>query len=92
MTCESANGKAMPSPTYGDLESAMWDAKNATEVADLAIEHFLPTIAKMYPQFADEIRIANYAIRNATRQVNALAVEILAGIDAEFNVRQGEQA
>ncbi|WP_433762646.1 hypothetical protein [Brucella anthropi] len=80
-----ANGEAMPRPTYGDLESQMWDAKNAVEVADLATERLLPSIAKMYPQFADEIRIANYTLRNATTQMNALADEILAGIHAEFD-------
>lgn len=79
-----ATGEAMTRPTYGDLEGAMWDAKNAVEVADLAAERFLPAIAKMYPHLADEIRIASYAIRNATNQMNALAEEIRTGIHAEF--------
>ncbi len=79
-----ADGEALSRPTYGDLESAMWDAKNAVEVADLAAERFLPAIAKMYPHLADEIRIANYAIRNATNQMNALAEEIRTGIHTEF--------
>lgn len=87
-----ANGEAMPRPTYGDLESAMWDAKNAVEVADLATERLLPSIAKMYPHLADEIRIANYTIRNATNQMNALAEEILAGIYAEFEAQKAGAA
>ena len=77
-------GEALSRPTYSDLEGAMWDAKNAVEVADLAVERSLPAIAKMYPHLADEIRIASYAIRNATNQMNVLAVEICAGIHAEF--------
>lgn len=80
-----ANTTRLPRPTYGDLESQMWDAKNAVEVADRATEFFLPMIAKQYPQFADDIRIACYAICNATNQMNALAEEILAGIHAEFD-------
>ncbi|MFK3666072.1 hypothetical protein ACI2JN_12565 [Ochrobactrum teleogrylli] len=80
-----AAGRGLPRPAYGDLESQMWDAKNAVEIADLATERLLPSIAKMYPQFADGIRIANYALRNATNQMNALAEEILAGIHAEFD-------
>lgn len=83
-----ANATGLPRPTYGDLESQMWDAKNAVEVADLATERLLPSIAKQYPQFADEIRIANYALRNATTQMNALAEEILAGIRAEFDAEK----
>ncbi|GEM_PF-2611901 len=79
-----ADGELLSRPTYGDLESAMWNAKNAVEVADLVTERSLPAIAKMYPHLADEIRIANYAICNATNQMNALAEEILAGIHAEF--------
>ncbi|ANG97745.1 hypothetical protein A8A54_15395 [Brucella pseudogrignonensis] len=81
-----AAGEALSRPTYGDLESAMWDAKNAVEVADLVAERSLPAIAKMYPHLADEIRIANYAIRNATNQMNALAEEIRTGIHTEFQV------
>lgn len=91
-TTAPANGEAMPRPNYGDLESQMWDAKNAVEIADLATERLLPSIAKMYPQFADEIRIANYALRNATTQVNALAEEILAGIHAEFDAQKAGEA
>jgi hypothetical protein len=40
----------------------------------------------MYPHLADDIRTANYAIRNATNQMNALAEEILVGIHNEFNM------